>query len=149
MNDVATLIRDGKIEQAETTLNQRRADTADWHFHRGLVLEAQGRIEDAIDAYETAVQRDPEHEPAVFRLAYSHDLYGDEDRAFELYESLAGHSPARVNALLNLAVVYEDPGHLEDAYACVERVLPTTTLLRSEPRIPVRPCCVEPFKLIR
>ena len=80
MNDVATLIRDGKIEQAETTLNQRKADTANWHFHRGLVLEAQGRIEDAMDAYEVAVERDGEHEAATFRLAFNHDLYGDEDR---------------------------------------------------------------------
>jgi DNA-directed RNA polymerase subunit alpha len=123
MNDVATLIRDGKIEQAETTLNQKRADTADWHFHRGLVLEAQGRIEEAIDAYELAVERDAEHEPAVFRLAYSHDLYGDEERALDLYESIAHREPAHVNALMNLAALYEDHGHLEDAYNCVERVL--------------------------
>jgi DNA-directed RNA polymerase subunit alpha len=123
MNDVATLIRDGKIEQAESTLNQRRADTADWHFHRGLVLEAQGRIEDAMDAYEVAVERDEQHEAAVFRLAYSHDLYGDEDRAFDLYEKLGQHQPAHVNALLNLACTYEDAGQFEDAYACVERVL--------------------------
>lgn len=123
MNDVATLIREGKIGQAESALNQRRDDSADWHFHRGLLLEAQGRIEDAIDTYEVAVQRDPNHEAAAFRLAYSHDLYGDEERALELYEGLAQHQPARANALLNLATIYEDHGHFEDAYNCVERVL--------------------------
>lgn len=123
MNDVATLIRDGKIEQAETTLNQRRADSADWHYHHGLLLEAQGRIEDAMDAYETAVERDGEHEAATFRLAFNHDLYGDEDRAFDLYEKLAQCQPAHVNALLNLACTYEDNDQFEEAYACVERVL--------------------------
>jgi DNA-directed RNA polymerase subunit alpha len=123
MNDVATLIRDGKIEQAETTLNQQRTDTADWQYQRGLLLEAQGRIEEAIDAYEAAVERDANHELAVFRLAYSHDLFGDEDRAMELYESLAHRRPAHVHALLNLAAVYEDHGQLEEAYSCVERVL--------------------------
>ncbi len=123
MNEVATLIRDGKIEQAETTLNQRRADTADWHFHRGMLLEAQGRVEEAMDAYEAAVERDANHEAAVFRLAYNQDLYGDEDRAIELYESLALLQPAHVNALLNLAAIYEDHGQFEAAYQCVERVL--------------------------
>lgn len=123
MNDVGTLIRDGKIDQAEAALNQRREDTADWHYQHGLLLEAQGRIEDAMDAYETAVARDENCEAAMFRLAYNHDLYGDEDRAVELYELLAQRQPAHVNALLNLATIYEDGGHFEDAYACVERVL--------------------------
>jgi DNA-directed RNA polymerase subunit alpha len=123
MNDVATLIRDGKMEQAETALNQRRSDTADWHYQRGLVLEAQGRIEEAIDAYEAAVARDANHEEAVFRLAYSHDLYGDEDRAIELYEALVHRQPAHVHALMNLAATYEDRDQFEDAYECVERVL--------------------------
>lgn len=123
MNDVATLLRDGKIEQAETALNQQQADTADWHYHRGLLLEAQGRIEDAMDAYEAAVGREPNHVAAAFRLAYNHDLYGDENRALELYESLARRTPVHVNALLNLAVIYEDAGRFEEAYNCVERVL--------------------------
>lgn len=123
MNDVATLIRDGKIDQAEAALNQQRADTADWHYHRGLVLEAQGRIEEAMDALETAVGQDSNHQAAVFRLAFNHDLYGDEERAVELYESLAQRTPAHVNALMNLAVIYEDRERFEDALACVERVL--------------------------
>lgn len=123
MNEVATLIREGKIEQAESTLNQRREDSANWHFHRGLLLEAQGRIEDALDAYETAVQRDPDHEAASFRLAYSHDLYGDEDRALELYETLAQRPSVHANTLINLAILYEDHDHFEEAYTCVERVL--------------------------
>ena len=33
--------------------------------------------------------------------------------------------------------------------SCAERVLPTMILLRSEPLNPVRPCCVELFKLMR
>ncbi|GMV96283.1 MAG: tetratricopeptide repeat protein [Phycisphaerae bacterium] len=123
MNDVATLIREGKVEHAESALNQRRDDSADWHYQRGLVLEAQGRIEEALDAYEAAVQRNPDHEAAMFRLAYDHDLYADEERAIELYEALAQRRPANANALINLAILYEDQGHYEDAYHCIERVL--------------------------
>lgn len=111
------------LNQAEAALNQQRADTADWHYHRGLLLEAQGRIEEAMDVYETAVARDPNHQAAVFRLAYNHDLYGDEDRAIKLYESLARQTPAHVNALMNLAVIYEDHGRFEEAFACVDRIL--------------------------
>ncbi|GMU24168.1 MAG: hypothetical protein AMXMBFR13_42450 [Phycisphaerae bacterium] len=126
MNSVAALIREGKIDQAESQLNQHKGTgggTAAWHYARGLVLEAQGRIEEAVDAYEAALKIDEDHAEAVFRLAYVHDLFGDEERALELYEQLSDRQPAHVNALLNLAVVYEDHGLLEEAYQCIERVL--------------------------
>lgn len=125
MNDVAALIREGKIQQAETALNQKRNDAnkAQWHYHQGLLLEAKGLVEEAIDAYEAAVAADPNDEAAAFRLAFVHDLLGDEERAIELYEELAQHTPVHVNCLLNLAVLYEDRGMFEEAYHCVDRVL--------------------------
>jgi DNA-directed RNA polymerase subunit alpha len=41
----------------------------------------------------------------------------------DLYASLTDRSPAHVNALLNLAVLYEDHSEYEEALACVERVI--------------------------
>jgi len=126
MDSVATLIRQGKIEQAEAELNRRKAqggNSAEWHCDLGLLLEAQGLVEKAMSAYEAALEIDHNHPAATFRLAFNHDLLGDEDQAIELYESLAERRPAYVNALLNLAVIYEDRGLYDEAYACVERVL--------------------------
>jgi DNA-directed RNA polymerase subunit alpha len=126
MDTIATLIRDGKIGDAEANLKQRQAEagsSAIWHYQRGLLLEAQGLPEAAIDEYETAVRLDPDHADATFQLAFAHDLYGDEDRAIALYETLAVRKPAHVNALMNLTVLYEDHGQYHDAYLCIERVL--------------------------
>jgi hypothetical protein len=38
---------------------------------------------------------------------------------------------------------------LISAFSCAERVLPTTTLLKSEPFKPVKPSCLEAFKVMR
>lgn len=126
MDTIATLIREGKIEDAEANLSRRQGEvgsSAAWHYERGMLLEAQGRQGEAIDEYENAVQLDPEHAETLFRLAFLHDLYGDEDRAIELYEQLAARTPAHVNGLMNLAVLYEDREQYQEAYLCVERVL--------------------------
>lgn len=126
MQDVATLIREGKIEDVERKLNERRAESAtspDWHCARGRLLAAQGDIEGAIAAFEQALRIAPDHEEATFHLARTLDLHGDEAGAARLYQAMVGRSPARVNALMNLATIYEDEGEFEEALACVERVL--------------------------
>ena len=124
MSDVATLIRSGKVDQAETVLEQtKNTSSADWHYRRGLVLEAKGQVDEAVQAFEKAMALDNNCLDAIFRLACDLDLYGEEERAMILYESLAGRVPTHVNALLNLATIYEDREEFEDAHCCIERVL--------------------------
>lgn len=124
MNDVAALIRTGSFEQAESALQKSKDPTsANWHFSQGLLLDAKGQHEAAMDAFDQALEIDPDHLQAKFLLACDYELYGEDERALELYESLADHKPTYVNVLLNLATLYEDRGHFEDAYACIDRVL--------------------------
>lgn len=126
MENVLALIREGKIAEAEAQLDERRSEgagSAEWHCGRGLLLEAQGEIEEAIKSLQTARDLDGDHLEATFHLARVLDLHCEDDRAIELYESLARRTPAHVNALLNLAVMYEDRGRYPEAHVCVERVL--------------------------
>ncbi|NLX14416.1 MAG: tetratricopeptide repeat protein [Phycisphaerales bacterium] len=126
MEKLLTLIREGRIEDAESHVNQMQnqgASQASWHYARGRLCEAKGDIEEAIAAYEAAIEMDGTHLEAAFRLAFNLDLYGCEDRAVPIYESLAAHSPTHVNALINLAVIYEDKGNHIAAMRCIDRVL--------------------------
>jgi DNA-directed RNA polymerase subunit alpha len=125
MNNVSTLIREGRVDEAEAELEKRRTGDkdAEWHYQRGLLLEVKGELEEAIAAFEQAVESDGNHLAAMFRLACDLDLYGDEEAALELYERIREHSPSYVNALLNMATIYEDRGNYDEAYDCVERVL--------------------------
>ena len=70
-----------------------------------------------MEAYERAVELDPQHVGALFRLGYWNDLRGNDDLALDYYEKAAEIRPLHTNALLNLGVLYEDRGDYERAAA--------------------------------
>ncbi|UYV11680.1 MAG: tetratricopeptide repeat protein [Phycisphaera sp.] len=86
---------------------------------------AAGDRLDAIGTLRKAVQADAGHDEAAFQLAYHLDLAGEEDEAISLYERLCDKTPAPVNALLNLAVLYEDRQEYNRAERCLRQVLDT------------------------
>lgn len=91
----------------------------------GNRLEAEGDRPAAVAEMRKAVAADPENFSALFRLAYLLDIMGEEDEAIALYELCVEHPPAPVNALLNLAVLYEDHGDYVRAERCLRQVLDT------------------------
>lgn len=126
MENLATLIRSGNLDEAESVLKElgnEQSSDARWHHLRGKLLEARGEHEAAIAALEKSLELDPHDVEAKFDLAYLHDLFGDEESAIELYEELSRRAPAHVSALMNLAVIYEDLGQYEHAHECLHRVL--------------------------
>jgi DNA-directed RNA polymerase subunit alpha len=98
---------------------------AEGHVNAAREAEAAGDRLAAIEEYRKAVQigGSAEH---VFRLAYSLDLVGEEDEAIALYEQLAEGERPHVNALLNLAVLYEDRSDIGRAEKCLRQVLDTS-----------------------
>jgi DNA-directed RNA polymerase subunit alpha len=94
-------------------------------FEEGKQVEAQGLRGEAITHYRKAVGADPENTEYLFRLAYALNMAGEEDEALSLYEKCCLSAPAPVNALLNLAVLYEDSGDYAAAEKCVRQVLDT------------------------
>lgn len=130
MNTTTDRIRDllssEKLPQAQRTLKEASPEDLLPHerrFYQGWVLEKQSRWREAADEYEAAIAEVDDHAQATFRLALLADRYGDEEWALELYEWCTDEPCAHVNALLNLAVLYEDMERYEKALACVARVL--------------------------
>ena len=97
-------------------------------YAEGIALEAEGEYVEASKRYEAAIEADPQHVRALFRLALRRDLQGDEKAAVELYRRCVAVPPGHVNALLNLALLCEDAGRYTEAEACYRRVL------RSDPQ---------------
>ena len=126
MRTAAIHVQRGQAADAQK-LAQRHAqagrDRADWYYVQGLLAEDAQDWSSAIGQYEKALTLDPEHADATFRCAWVYDMRGDDDRAIELYECLAERPRTHVNALINLAVVYEDTGQYSDALLCLQRVL--------------------------
>ena len=48
----------------------------------------------------------------MFRLGFLLDLAGEEEEAIGIYERCIDTPPAPINALINLAVLYEDRGDI-------------------------------------
>ena len=99
------------------------AGEAELHYQKGRCLEEDVDYSAAMDAYERAVELNPQHAAALFRLAYWHDLRGNDDLALDYYEKAAQIPPVRANVLLNLGVLYEDHANYEKARAVYARVL--------------------------
>jgi DNA-directed RNA polymerase subunit alpha len=79
----------------------------------------------AIEKLEAAYAADPDNTDTCFQLAYELDLVGEEDEAIHLYEQTVQTPTPALNALLNLAVLYEDRGEYDKAERCVRQVLTT------------------------
>ena len=108
-----------QLDEAEAELkgcaNFKNA-SAEYHFQIGKLLNARGEYETALDNFATAVEIDENHEKSLFELAFANDLRGDEETAIEYYKQVIKHAPIKINAMLNLAVLYEDAGDFDRAY---------------------------------
>lgn len=103
----------------------RDEKTSKAKFDQGRAAEQAGDRIKAIMAYEAAYAADPDNLDVCFRLAYNLDLVGEEDEALHLYEQAVQVPQAPLNALINLAVLYEDKGNYAAAERCIRQVLAT------------------------
>ena len=94
------------------------------HYDVGQKALAEGDRPAAIEAFRAAVRLDSDAE-YVFQLALNLDLAGEEDESVALYEQICGRERPHINALLNLAVVYEDRGDIGRAEKCLRQILDT------------------------
>lgn len=103
----------------------RDVKMAQKYLDQGRKAEASGDRESAIEAYEAAFAADPDNAEICFRLALNLDLVGEEDEALHLYEQAVQAPQPALNALINLAVMYEDRGRYAQAERCIRQVLAT------------------------
>ncbi len=113
---------DGAAKELKTLANFENV-SAEYHYQLGRLQETQGLYDKAMDDYKIALELSPNHQRALFHLAYRCDLSGDEEAAIDYYRQIASTAPVYVSALLNLAVLYEDTGEFDKAARCIDKVL--------------------------
>src|SRR3954453_20429117 len=109
-------------ESTVTSINERAAEE---YYRRGIDAEKDCNHEKSVDFYERALNENPDHELAGFRLAVLYDRRSEDAKAIELYERICTSAPVHLNALMNLAVLYEDNNHYDEAHRCLDAVLRT------------------------
>jgi DNA-directed RNA polymerase subunit alpha len=116
----------GRTDEAEALLkaNARTAVTrADYSYQMGGILADRGDTFGAIEYFERAVDMDPHHSRALFRLAALNASFGNDDTARGLYERSLSRPPFYLGALINLGLLYEDAERYEAAAFCFKRVV--------------------------
>ena len=103
----------------------RDVEASQRHFHAATNLANAGDKLGAVAELRKAVGADPMSVDAMFQLAYLLDLVGEEDEALSLYERVCETTPAPINGLLNLAVLYEDRADYIRAERCLRQILET------------------------
>ena len=126
MKEIDKACAEGRSDEAEQMLAKLpndQVETADYQYRLGYVRETQGRYDEAIEAYERALQLDATHRSTLFRLAFLYDMRGEEQLAIDYYKQCVQQPPIHEGALINLGVLYDDIGHYDEAIECFERVL--------------------------
>jgi len=109
-------------ELTASSINERAAEE---YFKKGHEAENQAMHERALEFYERALNENPDHESAAFRLALLYGNRAEDAKAIELLERICTSAPVHINALINLAILYEDNNHYDEAHRCLEAVLDT------------------------
>lgn len=121
-----TLIRAGETSRAEPLIQRllkKNPESPEPLYLKGLLQDILGFHQEAIQAYEEALDREPDHQKSLFRLAYKKDMMGEDSQAIELYDQLRLLRPLHVNTMLNLGILFEDRGEYTKAIECYEAVL--------------------------
>jgi tetratricopeptide (TPR) repeat protein len=76
------------------------------HYMLGKIFSAEGNVNAAINAYETALSLQPDYPEATFNLALNLQKAGEDAAAIRLYQELESLDRATPEALNNLALHY-------------------------------------------
>ncbi|MFQ5494726.1 MAG: DNA-directed RNA polymerase subunit alpha C-terminal domain-containing protein [Phycisphaerae bacterium] len=126
LDGIADQIRAGRLDEAGAALDsieETPENRAELLFLRGRLLEQRHDYPAAGEAYQAALNEDPEHAEAAFHAALLCDRLGDDEGAIAWYERCVDRPQTHVHAMLNLALLYEEHGDLKSAETCVDAVL--------------------------
>lgn len=116
----------GDLDEAEAVLKQTGREgvtKAEYSFQMGCLRDDRGDLFGAIEHFERAVDMDPHHTEALYRLANENNLLGNDEEAIKLYEQSLSRPPFFLGALINLGLLYEDNENYVAAAYCFRQVL--------------------------
>ena len=116
----------GRLEEAESIVRSTAragATRAEYSFQMGCILAERSDTFGAIEYFERAVDMDPHHTGALFRLANLNNQLGNDDDAIKLYERSLSKPPFHLGTLINLGLMYEDQEMYLPAAFCFRRAL--------------------------
>ncbi|MFH1404824.1 MAG: tetratricopeptide repeat protein [Patescibacteria group bacterium] len=115
-----------KAEQMFEKALELKQDYAPAHFQLSIVLERQGRLDEAVGKMESVAKYNSLDVGVAFQLGMLYlrrDIEGDTKRAQESFENAIALAPSFSNARWFLASIYEKQGKMDRAIEQVSKVL--------------------------
>jgi len=112
----------GEAKAILTKLKDAAAHNAEYYYQEGGLAEAEGDQVRAAKFYARAVELEPRHSGALFRLGFLNDLQGNDEEAIGYYEKCLKYPPVGKGVLYNLGVLYEDNDQYDKATDCFRRL---------------------------
>jgi tetratricopeptide (TPR) repeat protein len=110
-----TANRPGDAERILQSVIAADASHLDAYELLGRLYVSQGRLDRAIEQYETLAERAPRPTGPRTMAAMLHEARGDRGRARQVYETIVSRDPRAGIASNNLAWIYAEEGRLDDA----------------------------------
>jgi tetratricopeptide (TPR) repeat protein len=85
------------------------------HYNEGMEFFAQDKWEEAITAYERALEEDPHYADALHALAMTYAHQGNFDKAIEFGKKLIEVAPDDELAYTSLSIFYQQKGMIAEA----------------------------------
>ena len=94
----------------------------DQHFAKGIELQNQGKIEQAIEQYELSIKSRPQF-PVLANLGAAYARLGRYTEAIDRYEQALKLAPGQPSVLVNLGLAYYKLGDLQKAVTQFDQAL--------------------------
>jgi tetratricopeptide (TPR) repeat protein len=103
-------------------------------YSRGMELFAEGKLDEAVAAYQRALAEDPEYADALHALAMTYAHQEKLDEAIETAKQLIAAAPDDELAYTSLSIFYQQKGMIPEAEAVAaqSRTLSWKRQLREE-----------------
>jgi len=111
-----------EIDIAQSRFYTMDPTTTPLSWYRGEANFMLTRYKQAFQDYSDAYRVNPNHMHVLNNLASSYEMQGAHDEAIKLYQKTLMIYPAFDDALINLAAVYYNTGHYQNALLTIERV---------------------------
>jgi protein O-GlcNAc transferase len=100
-----------------------KPDYADAYYKMGIALQVQGKLEEAIEAYNKALAIKPDYAGAYYNMGIALQVQGKLEEAIEAYKKALSIKPDYAIAYNNMGNALKDQGKLEEAIEAYNKVL--------------------------
>ncbi len=97
---------------------QDHPDEISAQYHKGLLLFKKNRFDEAINTFESVINKDPKHVGALFSLATVYESVGNITRAKDTYDNILTIKPRNPEALAKLGYLYMNESNFTRAKEC-------------------------------